>query len=83
MPATDQSQSHGGMGPWASITGEDVYRAVKAYADTHPRLAGEERQVAQGNDARLHARRCWGLPKEQRDEVEALRKKALRPDDGL
>ena len=37
---------------------EDVYRAVKAYADTQPKLTGEDAQVAGGNHARLSSRRA-------------------------
>ena len=30
---------------------EDVYRAVKAFADTQPKLSGEDAEVVRGNDA--------------------------------
>ena len=47
---------------------EDVYRAVKAYADTQPKLSGEEAKL------RDYRRAGLALPKAQRDEVEKLRK---------
>lgn len=52
---------------------EDVYHAVKAYADTQPKLAGEEAKLL---DETMHDYRRAGLalPKAQRDEVEKLRK---------
>lgn len=53
---------------------EDVYRAMKTYADTHPKLAGEDAKLLK-ETMRDYWRAGLGLPKEQRDEVEALRKK--------
>ena len=52
---------------------EDVYRAVKAYADTKPKLAGEDAKLL---DETMRDYRSAGLalPKAQRDEVEKLRK---------
>ena len=35
---------------------EDVYKAIKAFADTHPKIHGRRRKVAQGDAARLSAR---------------------------
>lgn len=52
---------------------EDVYRAVKAYADTKPNLAGEEAKLLE-EVMRDYRRAGLSLPKEQRDEVEKLRK---------
>jgi thimet oligopeptidase len=53
---------------------EDVYRAVKAYADTKPELAGEDAKLLK-ETMRDYTRAGLALPKEQRDEVEGLRKK--------
>jgi thimet oligopeptidase len=53
---------------------EDVYRAVKAYADTHPSLAGEDAKLLT-DTLRDYRRAGLELPRAQRDEVEALRKK--------
>jgi len=36
---------------------EDVYKAIKAFADTHPKLSGEDEKLAQGNATRLSS--CW------------------------
>jgi thimet oligopeptidase len=52
---------------------EDVYRAVKAYADTNPELHGEEAKLL-AETMRDYRRAGLGLPKAQRDEVEQLRK---------
>ena len=53
---------------------EDVYRAVKAYADTKPRLTGEDAKLLK-ETMRDYTRAGLSLPKAQRDEVESLRKK--------
>ncbi len=53
---------------------EDVYRAVKAYADTRPKLEGEDAKLLE-DTMRDYRRAGLDLPKAQRDEVEALRKK--------
>ncbi len=53
---------------------EDVYRALKAYAATQPQLAGEHAKLLK-ETMRDFTRAGLDLPKEQRDEVEALRKK--------
>jgi thimet oligopeptidase len=53
---------------------EDVYRAVKAYAGTHPQLEGEDAKLLK-ETMRDYVRAGLGLPKAERDEVEALRKK--------
>ena len=52
---------------------EDVYRAVKAYADTQPKLNGEEAKLLD-ETMRDYRRAGLALPKAQRDEVEKLRK---------
>jgi thimet oligopeptidase len=52
---------------------EDVYRAVKAYADTQPKLAGEDARLLE-ETMRDYRRAGLALPKAQRDEVERLRK---------
>jgi Zn-dependent oligopeptidase len=53
---------------------EDVYRAVKAYADTHPDLQGEDAKLLT-DTMRDYRRAGLDLPKDKRDEVEVLRKK--------
>ncbi len=53
---------------------EDVYRAVKAYADTAPKLSGEDAKLLE-ETLRDYRRAGLHLPKAGRDEVEALRKK--------
>jgi thimet oligopeptidase len=52
---------------------EDVYRAIKAYADTHPQLAGEEKRLFDFT-LRDYRRAGLSLPPEQRAQVETLRK---------
>lgn len=52
---------------------EDVYRAVKAYADTQPKLSGEAAKLL-ADTMRDYRRAGLALPKPQRDEVERLRK---------
>jgi thimet oligopeptidase len=52
---------------------EDVYRAVKAYADTRPDLAGEDAKLL-AETMRDYRRAGLDLPKAERDEVERLRK---------
>ena len=52
---------------------EDVYRAVKSYADTQPKLSGEQEKLL--NETMRDFRRAGlALPKPQRDEIERLRK---------
>ncbi len=53
---------------------EDVYAAVKAYADTNPRLTGEPALLFE-HTIRDYKRAGLHLPKAERDQVEALRKK--------
>lgn len=52
---------------------EDVYRAVKAYADTHRKLAGEDAKLL-ADTVRDYRRAGLALPKAERDVVEAKRK---------
>lgn len=52
---------------------EDVYRAVKAYADTQPKLAGEAARLLE-ETMRDYRRAGLALPKAERDAVERLRK---------
>ena len=48
---------------------EDVYRAVKAYADTKPKLKGEDAKLL-SETMRDYRRAGLDLPKAERDEVE-------------
>jgi thimet oligopeptidase len=52
---------------------EDVYQAVKGYANTKPKLAGEEAKLLT-ETMRDYRRAGLDLPKPQRDEVERMRK---------
>ena len=52
---------------------EDVYKAIKAYADSTPKLTGEEAKLLE-ETMRDYRRAGLALPKAQRDEVEKLRK---------
>jgi thimet oligopeptidase len=56
---------------------EDVYKAVKAFADTQSRLAGEDRKLLD-ETLRDYRRAGLSLPKPERDEVERLRKELTR-----
>ncbi|MGD0016864.1 MAG: M3 family metallopeptidase [Verrucomicrobiia bacterium] len=56
---------------------EDVYRAVKAYADTNPALAGEDARLL-FETMRDYRRVGLELPKSERDEVERMRKELSR-----
>jgi thimet oligopeptidase len=56
---------------------EDVYRAVKAYADTKPQLAGEDAKLFE-ETLRDYRRAGLELPKAERDEVERLRKEVTQ-----
>ncbi len=53
---------------------EDVYRAVKAYAETQPNLQDEDAKLLT-DTMRDYRRAGMDLPKDKSDEVEALRKK--------
>ncbi len=52
---------------------EDVYAAVKAFAATQPQLTGEDKKLFE-ETLRDYRRAGLDLPKDQRDEVEKLRK---------
>ena len=52
---------------------KDVYHAVKAYADTKPKLEGEDAKLL-FETMRDYRRAGLELPKETRDEVERMRK---------
>ena len=52
---------------------EDVYKAIKAFADTHPKLSGEDEKLLK-ETLRDYRRAGLELPPEQRKEVEELRK---------
>ncbi len=52
---------------------EDVYKAIKAFADTHPKLSGEDEKLFK-ETLRDYRRAGLDLPPDQRKEVEDLRK---------
>lgn len=52
---------------------EDVYKAVKAFADTNPKLSGEDKKLLD-ETMRDYRRAGLPLPPEKRKEVEQLRK---------
>ncbi len=52
---------------------EDVYRAIKAFADTHLKLTGEDEKLLK-ETLRDYRRAGLELPPDQRKEVEQLRK---------
>jgi thimet oligopeptidase len=52
---------------------EDVYKAIKAFADTHPKLTGEDEKLLK-ETLRDYRRAGLELPPGQRREVEQLRK---------
>ena len=56
---------------------EDVYKAVKAYADTQPKLEGEDKLLLE-HTLRDYRRAGLALPPEKRAEVEKLRKELAR-----
>ena len=56
---------------------EDVYKAIKAFADTHPRLSGEDEKLFK-ETLRDYRRAGLDLPPDQRKEVEELRKELSR-----
>jgi len=56
---------------------EDVYRAIKAYADTKPKLTGEDAKLLD-ETMRDYRRAGLTLPKPDRDEVERLRKQLAK-----
>jgi thimet oligopeptidase len=52
---------------------EDVYKALKAFADTHPKLSGEDKKLFD-ETMRDYRRAGLELPPDKRKEVEQLRK---------
>ena len=56
---------------------DDVYKALKAYADRKPRLKGEDARLL-SETMRDYRRAGLDLPKSQRDEVEKMRKELSR-----
>jgi thimet oligopeptidase len=52
---------------------DDVYKAIKAFADTHPKLTGEDEKLLK-ETLRDYRRAGLELPPDQRKEVEQLRK---------
>lgn len=56
---------------------EDVYAAVQAFANTMPRLAGEDLKLFE-ETLRDYRRAGLQLPKEQRNEIERMRKELSR-----
>jgi len=52
---------------------ENVYKAIKAFADTHPKLTGEDEKLLK-ETLRDYRRAGLELPPDQRKEVEQLRK---------
>src|SRR5947208_7476788 len=52
---------------------EDVYKAIKAFADAHPKLSGEDEKLL-NETLRDYRRAGLDLPPDQRKEVEQLRK---------
>jgi Zn-dependent oligopeptidases len=56
---------------------EDVYKAIKAFADTHPKLSGEDEKLLK-ETLRDYRRAGLDLPPEQRKEVEELRKELTK-----
>ena len=56
---------------------EDVYATIKAYAETKPKLEGEDAKLLE-ETLRDFKRAGLALPKEQRAEVERLRKELAR-----
>jgi oligopeptidase A len=56
---------------------EDVYQAIKAFADTHPKLSGEDEKLLK-ETLRDYRRAGLELPPDQRKEVEDLRKELTK-----
>ena len=56
---------------------EDVYKAIKAFADTHAKLSGEDEKLLK-ETLRDYRRAGLDLPPDQRKEVEELRKELSR-----
>jgi thimet oligopeptidase len=56
---------------------EDVYKAIKAFADTHPKLSGEDEKLLK-ETLRDYRRAGLELPPDKRKEVEELRKELTK-----
>lgn len=56
---------------------EDVYKAVKAFADSHPKLSGEDEKLL-NETMRDYRRAGLALPPDKRKEVEQLRKELAK-----
>jgi thimet oligopeptidase len=56
---------------------EDLYRAVKAYADTKPELEGEQKRLLE-HELRDFRRAGMGLPPAQREQIKAAQKEITR-----
>ena len=56
---------------------EDVYKAIKAFADTHPKLTGEDERVL-SDVLRDYRRAGLALAPDKRKEVEQLRKELTK-----
>ncbi len=56
---------------------EDVYKAIKAFADTKPKLSGEDKKLLD-ETLRDYRRAGLDLPPEKRKEVEELRKQLAK-----
>src|SRR5206468_9917318 len=56
---------------------EDVYKALKAFADAHPKLSGEDKKLFD-ETMRDYRRAGLALPPEKRKEVEQLRKELAK-----
>ena len=56
---------------------EDVYKAIKAFVDTHPKLTGEDEKLLK-ETLRDYRRAGLELPPDKRKEVEELRKELAK-----
>src|SRR3984893_18084746 len=56
---------------------EDVYKAIKAFADTNPQLSGEDKKLLD-ETMRDYRRAGLALPPEKRKDVEQLRKQLAK-----
>lgn len=56
---------------------EDVYKSIKAFADTHPQLTGEDKKLLD-ETMRDYRRAGLALPPQKRKEVEQLRKQLAK-----
>src|SRR5207247_2839405 len=57
---------------------EDVYKAIKAFADTHPKLTGEEEKLLK-ETLRDYRRAGLDLPPDQRKDMERLWEELFKP----